>query len=296
MRFRSHSTDNWSGSYCSRCFFVSHSLHKKPDSIELAKPSNSDIQQQSTPPKPSSPPVQQNTRGANSPNTNIDRNNNTVTNSITVNPPAAETRTPQLTFTDQTDVVSLSLGEGGATFSRSITSLRKMPWQPFVMGAKSPRFSIFADGNTLLVTTSVGGGQFGPVIEVRNNVFAVRDPSFDRNSNEHAFEVVSGDGRPVFQLIQKNPRHVIINGYFPLPNGRPILAGPEGLITNATDEQVSNFRLKPIFKYPPGNTQGSMPSEGSFQISRPISRESRRNRSESSKDEPAGSIPVIRGC
>jgi hypothetical protein len=251
MRFDPTQRITGAGAFILAAFFVSHSLQKKVDSVTVTEPAKSEVQQQSNPTKPtSSPPAQQNSLGANSPNTSINGNNNTVTNNITVKPSAAQTRAPQLTFTDQTDVVSLTLGEGGATFSTSIARLRNTPWQPFVYLGDSPSFSIFVEGHTLLVTTSVGGGQFGPAIEVRNNVFAVRDPSFDSNSNEHALEVVNAEGQPVFQLIQKNPMHIIINGYFPVANGRPILAGPKGLVSNANDQAISDFKLKPIFKYP----------------------------------------------
>jgi hypothetical protein len=252
MRFDPIQRITGAGALILAAFFVSHSLNMKANSVKLAESNQSNIQEQSPPQEPpASPTVQQNSRGANSPNTSITGNNNRVSNSITVNPAAAGVQSPKLTFKDQSDVVSLSLGEGGATFSTSIARLRKMPWQPFVMmGVNSPNFSISADVDTLLVTTSVGGGHFGPVIEVRNNAVAVREPSFDRNSNEHAFEVVNANGQPVFQLIQKNPTHIVINGYFPVENSRPILAGPDGFFTAATDEQVASFHLKPIFKYP----------------------------------------------
>jgi hypothetical protein len=216
------------------------------------KSNQSDTHQPPAPQKPAAaPPVQQTSQGANSPNTNttITGNQNTVTNNITVNPPVP----PKLAFKDETDVVSFSLGEHGVTFNTSIANLRQMPWQPFRIGgpgANSPSFSLMAEGDTLVVTASVGGGQFGPVIQVRNNVVSVREPSFDRNSNEHALEVVNADGKPVFQLIQKNPTHIIINGFFPVPNGRPIIAGPDGTTMAASDQDVANFHLKPIFKDP----------------------------------------------
>jgi hypothetical protein len=252
MRFDPTQRVTGAGAIIFAAFFVSHSLHKKSDSIKLSDSDRPTTQQQSNPQKPpTSPPVQQHSQGANSPNTNIAGNNNTVTNNTIVNKPAPQTQPPKLVFRDQTDVVSLSLGEGGATFSTSIARLRHGPWQPiYVAGANSPNFSILMSGDTLLVTTSVGGGHFGPVIEVRNNVVAVRDPKFDKNSNEHALEVVNDKGQPVFQLIFKNATHIVINGYFPVPNGRPILAGPDGFKQGVTDEQVASFHLKPIFKYP----------------------------------------------
>jgi hypothetical protein len=250
MRFDPTQRVTGAGAIILAAFFVSHSIHKKADQLKLVEPNKTDAQQESSAPKLSPPPAQQNSRGSNSPNTNITGNNNSVTNNITVNPSVAKTPPPKLTFKDLTDVVSFSLGEGGATFSTSIERLRKMPWAPFVVGANSPNFSIFAEGNTLFVTASVGGGPFGTTIEVRNNTFAVRDPSFETNSSDHALEVINAAHQPIFQLIEKNPAHIIINGYFPVPNSAPILAGPDGLTTGASERQAAEFHLKPIFKYP----------------------------------------------
>jgi len=118
--------------------------------------------------------------------------------------------------------------------------------------SNGPEFSFSMSGETLLVNAKIGaGGQFGPIIEIRNNAFAVRNPNFDSNSNERALEVVTSDGLPVFQLIQKSPTQVVINGIFPVDNGRRMtIAGPDGVKQFATDADLANFHLKPIFKYP----------------------------------------------
>ena len=119
------------GAGCIICLalFVSHTVQLKAGSIPSTKITESNSQEQSNaqkppdtqqpanPQKPSpSPPVQQNSRGANSPNTNIVGNNNTVTNTITINEPPPHP--PKLRFKDQSALVYFSLGsDGGATFS-----------------------------------------------------------------------------------------------------------------------------------------------------------------------------------
>jgi hypothetical protein len=207
------------------------------------------------PPKP--PPIQQNSKGANSPNTNVTGNNNTVTNNITIKPPEVHAPPPQPRFRENTSgTVYFFLGEHGMSFGRSIEMLREMPWAPFVIrnpnGQTFPLATLWVKGNTILVSVKVGGGggPSEPVIEVKDNNFIVRDPFFDRNSNESALEVVDSKGVPIFQLIQKTPTQIVLNGYFPLPGGGVMIAGPDGTVNQPTAQQTANFRLKPIFKYP----------------------------------------------
>jgi len=130
--------------------------------------------------------------------------------------------------------------------------LQHTSWQPplYFSGASSPHFSLsLADGNTLLVTAVVGGGPFGPAIQILDNTVTMQEPSFDRNSNENALEIVTANGEPIFQLIFKSNTHILVNGFFPVQNHRPMLASPEHVILEAGDEEIAKFHLKPIFKY-----------------------------------------------
>ncbi len=94
--------------------FVSHTVQLRASakiiessSQQQSNPQKPDTQQPSPPQKPSpSPPVQQNSRGANSPNTNIIGNNNTVTNTITIKEPPPQP--PKLRFKDQSALVYFS--------------------------------------------------------------------------------------------------------------------------------------------------------------------------------------------
>ena len=206
---------------------------------------------------PASPPVSQNSKGQNSPNVNVGGNNNTTT--VTINSAAPQTQPPQLKqpefkFRNVTDIVTFSFGEHGMSFTTSIGRLRNpLPWAPMVFAPNGPEFSFSMSGETLLVNAKIGaGGRFGPTIEIRDNAFAVREPRYDSNSNEHALEVVTSDGLPIFQLIQKSPTQVVINGIFPVDNGRNLMiAGPDGVRTGVgMDADLSQFHLRPIFKYP----------------------------------------------
>jgi hypothetical protein len=209
---------------------------------------------QSSPPQkpPASPPVSQNSKGQNSPNVNVPGNNNTTTVTINSATPPPQLKQPEFKFRNATDIVTFWFGEHGMSFTTSIERLRNpLPWAPMRMSS-GPEFSFSMSGETLLVDAKIGGGgQFGPIIELRGNAFAVREPDLESNSNEHALEVVTSKGQPVFQLIQKSPTQIVINGIFPVDNGRRMtIAGPDGVIQNATDADLANFHLKPIFKYP----------------------------------------------
>jgi hypothetical protein len=255
----------------SAALFISQTWYKKtaaatlPAASQLPSGQNSGDQQpsnqNSSPPQnppasppqkpPVSPPVSQNSKGPNSPNVNVGGNNNTTT--VTINSAAQppQLKQPEFKFRNATDVVTFWFGHG-MSFTTSIARLRNgPPWAPMVMGGGA-QFSFSMSGETLLVNAKIGaGGEFGPIIEISNNAFAVRDPHFDSNSNEHALEVVTSDGLPVFQLIQKSPTQVVINGISPVGDGRRMtIAGPDGVIQYATDAQLANFHLKPIFKYP----------------------------------------------
>jgi hypothetical protein len=190
---------------------------------------------------PKKPDVQQRSEGANSPNTNITGNNNTVTNTTVVHP-------PQPTFHEKSETVSFSLGENGMITGYAIESLRKKAAKPFMFGGKAPVI-LSMKGDTLMVEFSVWSGDEKPLIEVKDNEFTVRVPGCDKNSSAKALEIINANGVVLFQLIRKSSTNVAINGIFPSPIGL-ILAGPDGTITGARQSDLDHFRLKPIFKYP----------------------------------------------
>lgn len=215
------------------------------------KANNQPSPQHQEPPKPA--PVQQQSSGTASPNTSIIGNNNKVTNNITINSHTRTSKLVQPTFKENSSTATVFLGGGGMSFTRSIQMLRQMPWEPFLLRTKDNSIfspvSIRVLGDTLLVSTQVGGGP-RPIIQVLDNEFTVNNSFFDRNSNDRALEVVTDNGAVIFQLIQKSPTSIVLNGIFPTPDGGLILAGPEGTLTGATASDLERFKLKPIFKYP----------------------------------------------
>jgi len=192
--------------------------------------------------EPKKPDIQQQSKGANSPN--IVGNNNTVT----INPATPIAHPPEPTFHEKSETVSFSLGEGGVTVGYSIEQLRKKSATPFMFG-NFPPVTLSVKGNILKVDVKVWNGNGNPHIEVRDNEFTVRVPGCDKNSNTNALEVVNANGVVLFQLIRKSSTNVVINGIIPSPAGL-ILAGPNGTILGASQSKLDQFRLKPIFKYP----------------------------------------------
>ena len=160
---------------------------------------------------------------------------------------APRTSPSQLAFHEKTEMVLFSFGEHGVTAGQSIAYLRTKAWDPFLIEGFSP-VTLRMKGDTLLLHFKV----WGTMVEVNDNEFTVRAPGFDKNSNAQALEVVDKNGAPVFQLIRKSSTEVIVNGYFPMPTGGLILAGPDGMemMKVPSQSELAKFHLKPIFKYP----------------------------------------------
>lgn len=96
---------------------------------------------------------------------------------------------------------------------------------------------------------------------------------WDYNSNERTLEVVNSNGAPTFQLIFDEPYHVIINGYFPIPDDEVWLIENSGLNTLGEHFKLPVKELPPlqirddagtikpapsIFKYPAWKYPGQM--------------------------------------
>jgi hypothetical protein len=110
--------------------------------------------------------------------------------------------------------------------------------------------------NTIFYDVKLWGGNGKPPVEIKDNRFTVRIPTWDRNFSSNAFEVVDQNGRVVLQMIRKSPNSFSIAGIFGGPTGELIAAGDEGILQNPSSEQLANFLLKPIFKYPSWKYQG----------------------------------------
>ena len=144
-------------------------------------------------------------------------------------------------------MIYFSIGEQGITVGQSIGFLQKGYYAPFNFGGYAP-VTLHVNGNVLLYDFKIWAGTGVAPIEVKNNRFTVRVPEWDWNSNANAFEVVDEKNVTIFQLIRKTQDHIIVNGIFPMPDGRMIVAGPKG--AGLVKSVPSDFVLKPIFRYP----------------------------------------------
>lgn len=197
-----------------------------------------------------SPNVNQNSQGANSPNIQQEGQNNIAQpgngNTVIIN-----STPPSPSFHEKTDAedFNFSFGEHGITVTQSIAWIRAHAFVPFLFGSYAP-VTVTMKDDKILFDFRVWGGEGKPPVEVKNNDFTVRVPvGWDRNSSDNALEVVNADSAPVFQMIRKNLTDIVVNGAFPTPTG-VILAGSGPTITGARPEDLRNFHLKPLFKYP----------------------------------------------
>jgi hypothetical protein len=77
-------------------------------------------------------------------------------------------------------------------------------------------------------------------------------PECDWNCTSDALEVVDQNATPFFQMIRKNPYHVVFNGIFATPSR--LIAADGGFWTSPNGRVPSDFFLRPIFRYQHGST------------------------------------------
>jgi hypothetical protein len=182
------------------------------------------------------PNSQQSSHGNNSPN--IIGNNNKVT--INVNSPA---KLPQPTFHEDSDSVTLVFGATAMT--SSLAHLRGNPMRPLDISGFEPVAVGIGDENKIGYYVALWGGEGNPPLEIHNDHFTVRVPTWDRNFSPTAFEVIDENGRPVFQMMRKGETTLIMYGIFAALHNFVALVGPK-----QTKIEIKNFTLAPIFKYP----------------------------------------------
>jgi hypothetical protein len=156
-----------------------------------------------------------------------------------INPPATAP------FIENPDEVFFSLGDG-MTVGQSVGYLRQMP--PFNFEGYTPVIVHMLDGQMHLRFRIWNGDEKSP-IEVNDNQFVVRPPGWDSNFSDNALEVVDQHHRVIFQMIKRTPTRVLVNGIFPKPNGRLIVAGNGSCWPNVA-AIPGGFVLRPLFKYP----------------------------------------------
>ncbi|MEI9866427.1 MAG: hypothetical protein WDN00_18100 [Limisphaerales bacterium] len=110
----------------------------------------------------------------------------------------------------------------------------EMPTGPVTIYLKNNRLYVHSD-----VCSGYGSDSIDSVVKAaKDNVTmnpdtldGINPAQYDRNYSESAFEVVSPEGVPVFQVIYQHPNYISVNGIFlcaptnglPLPKDNPVL-------------------------------------------------------------------------
>lgn len=173
---------------------------------------------------------------------------------------AGREKVEQPAFHEKSDYVIFSLGEGGDEMGTTIEELRKKEFHPFLVNKYSP-FTVRMKGDSLIFSFKLMLPDGRVQIKVENNEFEVNMPGCDWNYNANALEVVNEQGVPIFQMIRKNPSHIVINGFFISP-GVSIIATKSGVLSSVYPPNKPppsgvfqipkgfDPHLEPIFKYP----------------------------------------------
>ena len=219
------------------------------------------------------PPVQQQSSGANSPNTNVQGNNNTTT--VIVNPPAPPAKNPPKKDEKTSDIAEGAFLGGGFKENPNDADVigvriggyytgNPRAWlkegrllKPVTIGPEGATpitVGLDKDGRILLNCTISGGDEAHPFqIEIKNNVFTVASKFVQKNYNDKALEVADDDGVPLFQVIQESKNQLRINGIlvlYPDKEGKMVRLWAWDGHADINPEKPKDFLLKPIFKYP----------------------------------------------
>lgn len=151
----------------------------------------------------------------------------------------------QPTFVEKVEKVTFQFGNNIVT--QDIERLREKKFEPFHLQGYSP-ISLYVEDNKLYADVKIYGGTGKPPIEVVHNIFVVRQPRWDYNSNKNSLEIINENHEPIFQMIYKTQSHIIVNGILPLPKGIMLLSQDKGMQIIQT--VPTDFHLKRIFKYP----------------------------------------------
>jgi hypothetical protein len=153
---------------------------------------------------------------------------------------------------------SVSVTIGWMIFKNTISQL-SINHQSFNIGDLK-LLDIYTEINTLFVDAHLYGKDNNLSIELKHGQLLSAPQGWDMNSDQDAFEVVDDKQNVVFQLIQKAPYEMLINGYISFPGGY-IFSNEgklysEGMTPNLRGDGIINFSINKIFKYPSSQYQG----------------------------------------
>ena len=191
--------------------------------------------------EPKKPDVQQKSEGANSPNTNITGNNNTVINTVNIYPSKAG-RAPFEFSEEIPETVTVMIDNGvGFHLSTDLKSelIKKEPFKGLLDLDGEKPITIYIQNGTFYVDASIGDGH-GEVFHIKKTKLEVKPLNWDRNFSQSAVEIVDGNQHPVFQMIRRRANVIQICGLFVSSKGAKLDVRPS----------------KTIFKYPAWKFQG----------------------------------------
>jgi hypothetical protein len=159
--------------------------------------------------------------------------------------PNPQSNTP--TFQEGIENVAFSLGEEGMSVLYPIRFIEKQPAHALTFDERN-FVDVYVKGGKLYADVTVYDESGTPIPLLRQNKFIMGSPSWDRNFNDQAFEVVDANGSPVFQLIYRTQSWIVVKGIFQRSNS-VVLADKDVRVISG-HKVPSDFSIKRIFKYP----------------------------------------------
>jgi len=163
---------------------------------------------------------------------------------------------PPETFRERFEQAFVSIG--GFTSVCDVAALEK-GGRCTVVDFGGPVIQAYMECGKLYVDVSLFNGVDKSPVKITGRDFKNNlPPNWDRNFNANALEVVNEKGLPVFQLINRTPNHIHLNGLF---------VAPAGMIFGNGDVMVHNPKLpvtvsyKRVFRYPSRQYQGELEKE-----------------------------------
>lgn len=91
----------------------------------------------------------------------------------------------------------------------------------------------YIENDKLYVDAVLYGDSNNPVVEIKHNEFTSSPAGWDRNFNDSALEFVDGNLVPRFQIVYKNRRTAVINGFYRFPGGLIVMTDSGTIINPA---------------------------------------------------------------
>ncbi len=139
-------------------------------------------------------------------------------------------------------------GKGGFSVTYTKRQLEESKKDSASISGTAVPFTIYLDGGKLYVDADVFAGPDNPSIRIRRNTVEGMPFNWDGNYDSSAFEIVSPDTIPVFQLTYTLENNIMVKGVF-RSQGRLVIADESGVI-KTNSNRVLFYATKPIFKYP----------------------------------------------